>query len=148
MSQRAALLVSVALTAFILLTGVELAARIQRGDPTAVDNGDSTTATAAADVDPDQDLVYRDVFDRLQEANAALASSYDRISGLLDRVDQLQTQNSELRERERVYQQRLAEANSRLESQGQTAIAIPLSSQAPSAGVAPRAGQQGEHERD
>lgn len=125
MSQRVAFLVSAILAALILLGGIGLATRIVRGEPATADADDGQGANLAADQSQEQDQTYVEMFDRLQQANTALATSYDRIASLLDRVDALQAQNAQLRAREVEYQARLAEANRRLDDQGRAAIAIP-----------------------
>jgi len=129
MSQRVALLVSAVLAAITLIAGAGLAVRVLRGDVAIAADGDSSGADTATAADDDRERVYREAFDSLQEANAALVTSYQRIAALLDTVEQLRQQNAELRDREALYQQRLAEANDRLQRQGQAAVEIPPTAQ-------------------
>jgi hypothetical protein len=132
MSQRTALLVSAALTAIVLVAGVGLTVRLMNAPVEATVTGDASDADVPSEADLDRERDYRAVIDRLQEANSALATSYERIAGLLDDVEQLRAQNAQLREREALYQERLAEANSRLQRQGQEAVAVPRTAQASS----------------
>jgi hypothetical protein len=124
MSQRAAVAIAAALAAFTLIGALALSARLVRGNVATVAVSETAASDALAETDPEQDDAYRQASDRLQEANAALAASYERITTLLDDVAALQAQNAQLREREALYQQRLAEANTRLQQQGQAAIEV------------------------
>lgn len=132
MSQRAALLISLALTVVTLLGAVGVVVRVMGAnrpavESAAVDSGDSA--------EPDLEALVAEELEQLQRSNSALAASYERIASLLQIVDQLQGQNAELRDRERVYQERLAEANRRLAEGGQTAVTVPIAPEAPVAQV-------------
>jgi hypothetical protein len=124
MSQRAALLISTAITVLTLLAALGVGVHVWRADAGATATGTVDEITGPTDADIEQERQYREQFDRLQASNAALAASYDRIAGLLDDVEQLRAQNAELREREARYQERLAEANTRLQKLGQKPIAL------------------------
>lgn len=116
MSQRTALLISTVLTVLTLLGGVGLAVRVMSANPANPDDiADQQPASADTPSVADADLQV-ELLDRLEAFNMALSTSYQRIADLLNTVDRLQTQNAELRERELVYQARLAEANKRLET--------------------------------
>jgi hypothetical protein len=139
MSQRAALVISAALTITVLLIGTGLALRLT-GSPADSDidaNADVAQPTADA-----EDELRQEYIDRLQTSNAVLAASYDRIAALLDDVDQLKAQNTALLEREAVYQQRLAEANARLQEAGRLPVSsiVTMAADEPSAAFAAESG--------
>ena len=108
MSQRAALILSIALTVLVLLAGTGLAIRAIAASTDAPDDEQTSASATVAD-----DLVdgrLSDAIEQLQRSNDALAHSYERINALLDEVHELEQQNATLREREAQYQNLLAEA--------------------------------------
>jgi len=124
MSQRAALLISTAITAFTLLAALGLGVQVWRADAGAPAAGVADDGAGPTAIEIEQERQHREQFDRLQASNAALAASYSRIAGLLDDAEKLRAQNAELREREARYQERLAEANTRLQRTGQKPTAL------------------------
>ncbi|MFN8632678.1 MAG: hypothetical protein U0893_02400 [Chloroflexota bacterium] len=121
MPQRAALLISTALTVLTLVAGIGLSVHVLRSDAEQTTQNDA----AVSDADQQRESDYRELFALVESSNAALSASYTRIAGLLDEVDRLRSENATLREREAQYQQRLAEATKRLAERGEQASADP-----------------------
>jgi uncharacterized membrane protein YkoI len=130
MTQKTALILTTALTVFMIIVATALALRL--GNPTTP-VADAAQAVPTVDVVPvttpsqnlsleevlQRDAVYRQ---RLEEANAQLEAAYTQMRRLQQQLQQLQEQNNLLLQREQLYQQRLQEAN-RLLGQGNTASA-------------------------
>jgi hypothetical protein len=135
-AQRTALAISTAFTVLILLAALGLSVRVlgPSADPvTPGDDSDSDVAAGTADRDPQIHEYMR----RLQESNDALTASYRRQIGLLNELEQLRAENALLRNRDRQYQERLTEANVRLQRLGQEVGALPPPVEPP--GAAPAA---------
>jgi TolA-binding protein len=133
MSQRAALLISTALTVLTMIGGLALAARLVAMDAADVPADTPAPVSDAVTTESEYEHAY---VERLDAANRALELSQQQIAELTTRIQALEGQNGTLQEREQVYQARLAEASRRLEIQGQAALAaaptIPADVPAPS----------------
>ncbi|MCX7851704.1 MAG: hypothetical protein N2383_02865 [Caldilineales bacterium] len=119
MSRQLALMLTTALTVFVLGIGAALAWQIQNrpasADATSIEadplppvmvESQPVTTTApmmatAPLTDPEREALYRQ---RIEEAN-------QRLLQLQAQVEQLRAQNAQLSQREHIYQQRLDEAN-------------------------------------
>jgi hypothetical protein len=123
-TQRTALTISTAFTVLILLAALGLSVRVLRADVDAGIASNETDSDAAAGAAA-QDRQSYEYVQRLQESNDALAASFRRQLDLLDELDRVRAENALFRERERLYQERLAEANLRLRRLGQEAGALP-----------------------
>lgn len=132
MTQRLALILSATLTIVALLASLGVTVALVHSGPSAA--ATPQTADAIGNPErtdaPDQEDQYREYFQLLQTSNAALLTSYDRIASLLDENQQLGAQNAILRQRDAEYQDRLAEANQRLQRVGKQPIDVPPLTQA------------------
>jgi hypothetical protein len=120
MSQRAALLISTALTVLTMIGGLALAARLIEMDAAEVPADTPAPVSDAVTTESEYEHEY---VERLEAANRALELSQQQIAELTTRIQALEVKNTTLQEREQVYQERLAEARARLEGQGQAALA-------------------------
>ncbi len=121
MSRKTALILTAALTTFVIVVAGALAVRLgaANADPApaaAVETATvaPNTTAIAADAVLQREALYRQ---RLEEANTQLQQAYQQLQQLQAQVRQLQAQNATLLQREQVYQQRLAEANRLLQQQ-------------------------------
>ncbi len=130
MSQRMALVLSAALTVFVVIVAVALGARLggtaseatSTVDPPPVAQGKSGTVASSnlTDIVWQREQGYRQV---VEEANSRLQQAYDNVRTLQAQLLRLQSQNAALVEREQTYQQRLQEANRLLQQLGLSAPA-------------------------
>ncbi len=118
MSRKTALILTAALTVFVLVVSTALAIRLGTfsADPAPSAEVNSTTSTVPATVEavvPQEQILQREQSyqQRLEEANAQLQQAYQQLQQLQAQLQQLQAQNAILLEREQIYQQRLEEAN-------------------------------------
>lgn len=122
MTRKTALILTTALTVFVLAATVALAVRlgIPAVESTSTVESDSAAATdfSPTQMLPQREEVYRK---RLKEANAQLQQTYEQVQQLKSQLQQLQEQNARLLQREEVYRERLQEAN-RLLQQGAPAV--------------------------
>lgn len=123
MSRKTALILTAALTMFVIVVAGALAVRLgaSNADPTPVAAVETatvapTTTAIAADAVLQREALYRQ---RLEEANAQLQQAYEQLRQLQAQIQQLQAQNATLLQREQIYQQRLAEANRLLQQSAQ-----------------------------
>lgn len=126
MSRKTALIITTALTAFVLIVAGALAVRlgISHADPALAVSVDPTTANApvATEIVQQREALYRQ---RLDLANAQLEQAYGQMQQLQTQLQQIQMQNATLLEREVVFQQRLEEANSMLQQGAATVQSWP-----------------------
>lgn len=118
MSQKLAVLVSVALTVFVAIIAGALAVRLGSARPDAATSADPSQAAveecsqglspSTMELLQQRDQQYRQ---RLDEADARLRRAGEQLRQLQAQRRELQSQNSTLLDRERAYQQRLQEAN-------------------------------------
>src|SRR5581483_795964 len=112
MTQRVALLLSTALTAFVLAATGILLVSVQGSQPQAASAAadvetaaaDQATADPADDPFASREQLYRQ---RLDDANAQLQDSVDQLAALRAQLDQLNALNATLLDRESTYRQRL-----------------------------------------
>jgi hypothetical protein len=122
MSQKLALLVSVALTVFVVIVAGALATRLGGVTSDATPSADrpqlaqedlsKQISPVPLEVVQQREQQYRQ---RIDEANARLRQADEQQHRLQARLQELQSHNATLLERERTYQQRLQEANSLLQ---------------------------------
>lgn len=93
MSQRAALLISIALTVVTLLGGIGVAVRVMEADTTDASPDMATPSTS----EPSADAIAayeNDELERLLAFNTALSASYQRFAALLDAVEAVQNETA------------------------------------------------------
>jgi hypothetical protein len=118
MSQKLAVLVSVALTVFVVMVAGALAVRLGSARPDVAPSADSSQAVLeertqvlspwTMEVAQQRDQQYRQ---RLDEADTRLRRAGEQLRQLQAQRRELQSQNTMLLDRERTYQQQLQEAN-------------------------------------
>ncbi|HXH10619.1 MAG TPA: hypothetical protein VNP04_12770 [Alphaproteobacteria bacterium] len=164
MSQRMAVVLSAALTVFVVIVAVALGARLGRSAPEATSTVDplptaqrelgTVTSANVTEIVAQREQGYRQL---VEEANGRLQQAYDNVRALQAQLLRLQSQNAALVEREQTYQQRLQEANRLLQ---QLAPSAPAGSRGPTSEwqeangaesggrVAYSKAKKGKHERD
>ena len=112
MSRKTALILTAALTMFVIVVAGALAVRLgaSGADPTPVAAVETATVEpiVTGDAVRQREALYQQ---RLEEANAQLQQAYEQLRQLQSQIQQLQAQNATLLQREQIYQQRLEEAN-------------------------------------
>jgi hypothetical protein len=126
MSQKIALLVSAALTVFVVFVAGALAMRLGRATPAI------TQAAQSAQMEPGEPEIVsgpRTAPTPPQHEPGALQQTAAHIRTLQVQLQQLQAQNATLLEREQIYQRRLQEANRLLQTPARIdSRELPLSS--------------------
>lgn len=127
MSRKPALILTSALTAFVLIVAGALAVRLGTSNastvPAATVDPAPATVPATAEAVLQRELLYQQ---RLEDANAQLQQAYEQMRQLQAQVQQLQAQNATLLEREQIYRQRLQEANRLLQQSVSPALSVPV----------------------
>lgn len=135
MSQKMAVVLSAALTVFVVIVAVALGARLRGSapeatstvDPPPTAQGESGAITSAnlTEIVAQRERGYRQL---VEEANGRVQQAYDNVRALQAQLQRLQSQNAVLVEREQTYQQHLQEGNRLLQ---QLAPSAPAGSRGP-----------------
>ncbi len=149
MTQKTALILTTALTVFMIIVATALALRVSQPTtpiadaapiavpvtempttvpPTAGESAATPPVTLSPEEVLQREALYRQ---RLAEANAQLEAAYTQMRQLQQQLQQLQEQNNLLLQREQLYQQRLQEANRLLAQGGQATQASAIDSGLP-----------------